>query len=152
MKIHLRKGNGCLIPDSVEDSGHLSKFKFGDVLKAEVTRPRNYHFHKKLFALLNFAYDHWEQPEVETKYGVAGKSFDAFRRDLTILAGFYEQIVRVDGSVRVEAKSISFAEMDAEQFEELYEKMIGVILKHVLTRYSREDIDGVVEQLLMFAA
>lgn len=152
MKIHLRRANGCLVADSPEDAEHLSKFKFGEVIRAEVTRPRNYRFHRKFFALLNHAYSCWEQEDVDTKHGKALKSFDRFRKDLTILAGYYEQEVRLDGSIRTEAKSISFAEMDEEEFGKLYDAMISVILKHVLTNYTRDDIDRVVDETLRFAA
>lgn len=152
VKLHLRKANGFLIPDSPEDAERLIKFKFGEVIKAEVTRPRNYKFHRKMFSLFQFCYENWEQPEVDTPHGVAGKSFDRFWRDLVILAGYYEQVVRVDGSVRVEAKSIAFANMDEDEFGKLYSAVVDAAIKHVLKTYTRDDVDRVMEQVLSYAA
>lgn len=152
VKIHLRKSNGFLMPDSSEDALALGKFKFGDVVAAHITRPRNYQFHKKLFALWNHAYSCWDQTEVPTAYGMALKSFDRFRKDLTIKAGYYIQEVRLDGSIRTEARSISFAEMDEQEFAQFYEAQVRVILDLVLTNYTREDLDRVVEETLSFAA
>lgn len=152
MKIHFRKSNGFLAPATSEDALALGKFRFGEVVAAEISRPRNYRFHRKFFALLNKAYENWDQDEIETEHGKALKSFDRFRKDLTILAGYYELTVRLNGKTRLEAKSISFAEMDEQEFSQLYDAMITVILKHVLTNYTREDVDRVVEETLAFAA
>lgn len=151
MEIYLRKANGCLIPDTDQDLESLKAFKTGEVIRVDPKRPRNYQFHRKLFALFNHAYSCWEPDEGANKYGPVNKSFERFRQDLVILAGFYEQVVRLDGTIRVEAKSISYASMSADEFEELYDKMVDVVLKHVLKNYTRDDLENVIAQTLEFA-
>ena len=121
-----------------------------DVL-ADIKRPRNAKFHRKFFALINHAYECWEPVIGPNDHGPVEKSRDRFRADLIILAGFYEQVIRLDGSIRIEPKSISFASMDEDQFAELYNKVIDVILQKILTEYTREDLNRVVEETLRFA-
>jgi len=59
--------------------------------------------------------------------------FDRFRKDLTILAGFYVQTVRLNGEIRTEAQSLAFASMDQEKFERVYSALINAAIKHVFS-------------------
>ena len=137
-----------LDPDSVT---WFNKLKPGEVVHAEFKKVRNYQFHKKYFALLTVGYDNWEPGEINSKYGVPTKNFDRFRADLTILAGFYDTTVRLDGSVRIEPKSISFAKMSAEEFGDLYSRTIDVLIKHVYKQdMDPEKLNDIVEQYLRF--
>jgi len=136
----IKTGNG-LMPAQSHDRLLLDKIKAGTPVRMTYKRVRNYSFHKKYFALLNFAFDYWEPPDNQ----VAEKNFNRFRKDIIILAGFYEQYVRIDGSTRLEAKSISFASMDEDEFEELYTKTIDVIIKYICTQYTGEMLRQVVE-------
>ena len=88
-------------------------------------------FTKKWFALLKIGYDNWEPGEINSQYGTPEKNFERFRKDVTILAGYYSIVVRLDGTTRVEADSVSFGSMDESQFSELYSKTIDVLLRRV---------------------
>jgi len=151
MKLTLKKVSEIMIiPDDKETANFIERLKLNQVIVADFKRPRNYAFHKKYFALIKYAYENWEPQEFESPEweGVTPeKSFDRFRKDLIILSGRYHAVYRVDGSVRIEAESISFASMNEESFAELYDSTINVILKKILTNYSRDDIDRVVQQL-----
>jgi hypothetical protein len=59
-------------------------------------------------------------------------------------------VYRVDGSVRIEAKSISFAMMNEESFAELYDSTINVILSKILTNYTKQELEDVVGELMSF--
>lgn len=147
MDIFLRKlPTGALVPDTEKDAELLKKFKTGDPLKCTIVRPRNYKFHKKFFSLINHSFDCWE-PENE----VGEKNKDQFREDLIILAGFYHRYIRLDGSTRIKAKSVSFANMDQDEFDELYDKVLQVILDKVLRNYTKEDLDMVVSEIMSYA-
>ena len=113
-------------------------------------------FLRKYFALLNLAYDFWDPPEREPdkewKKGVnPGKSFERFRKDVAIMAGFYDPVYRMNGDVVLEAKSISFASMDEDEFADLYSKTIDVLIDKVYgDAHSRKDLEFVVDQILGF--
>jgi len=140
------KMNGALYPASEHDRELLGKFKTGEPTRVTLRRVRNYEFHKKFFKLLDLAFDYWIPPE-----NVLGeKNFDRFRYDITILAGFYEQTVRLNGEIRTEAKSISFDNMSEDEFEDLYLKTIDVIIKHVLKNYSGDMLRSIVDQVQEF--
>lgn len=141
---------GVLAPIDPQAAEYIAKLKTGAAVRATVKQQRNPRFHRKFFALLNLAFDHWEPAENTYKGQVVGKNFDQFRNDIVCLAGFYEMATNLRGEVRVTAKSISFASMDQAEFDDLYNAVVGVVLKHVLTTYSREDLDAVMDQLTGF--
>lgn len=76
------------------------------------------------------------------------KNFERFRKDILIMAGFYDQTFDLRGNMKLEAHSISFSSMDDAEFERVYSAVATVIIEHVLTGYSgREELDRVVEQM-----
>lgn len=90
--------------------------------------------------------------EIDSKYGTPEKNFDRFRRDVAILCGFFDVVIRLDGSTRIEAKSISFAKMGKEDFEELYSKTIDLFLAKIYNHsISEEELNRIVELYLSFA-
>lgn len=148
-----KTASGALLPATAADAEKVGKLKVGQVLRGEWKKQRNYKFHKKWWALAEFAFDHWEHGEIHDprlKGQAPEKNLERFRKDLIILTGRYEATHRLNGDVRIEAKSISFASMDEEEFEKLYSDTINVILKHVLKNYSFEQLDGVVAQLMSY--
>ncbi len=146
----IKCSNGELYPVDQQGIEAIAKLKLGQGVTVTIKRARNPAFHRKLFALFNLAYDAWEPGEKKYKGQHILKSFEQFREDLVILAGYYTQSVRLDGSIRVSAKSISFANMNQDEFDSLYSAVVDVVLQRVLTRYSRDDLDNVINQVLGF--
>lgn len=145
-----KTAGGTLAPADQQAVDWIAKLKLGQVVRAELARVRNYKFLRKYFALLNFAFDAWEPQTKEYKGEPVQKNFDQFRRDVTILAGYYEASYNIKGETRLTPKSISFANMDEDEFGALYSDTINVILSRILTNYTRSDLDEVVENLLRF--
>ena len=143
MEIILQKHSGVLVPINEGERKKLEAIKVGEGVRVKLTRVRNYEFLKKYFALLNLAYDYWEPPENL----VGEKNFERFRKDVIILAGFYEQYVRVDGSTRVEPKSIAFGSMSEDEFAELYTKTIDALVQYVLPRFTGEELRELVRAI-----
>lgn len=141
---------GTLAPVDQQGISYLSKLKLGAGVKVKVTKHNNVAFHRKIFALLGLAFDAWDSPALEYRGEPVAKNIDQFREDLTILSGFYETAVRLDGSIRFSAKSWSFEKMDDEEKERLYNAIINTVLAKVLTNYTRDDLDEVIAQLLRF--
>lgn len=149
--ILLTKTMAGLVPADQSTADYLAKVKLGAILHGSFVKARNGQFLRKYFALLNVVYEMWEPGEVTSQHGTPQKNFDRFRGDLTIMAGYYEVVIRVDGTTRIEPKSISFANMEEDEFEALYSRTIDVILKHILTKYTREDVDEMVTRVLNFS-
>lgn len=142
--------SGLLLPDDADTSDFIKKLKDGAIIRADFKKMRNPAFHRKYYALLNFAYENWEPTAQTYKDQVVEKNFDRFRKDVAILAGFGFPTYNIRGEMRMEAKSISFASMDEMEFSALYEKTITVIMKHILTNYTAQDINNTINELLSF--
>jgi hypothetical protein len=150
-EIVLMKVSNILVPHDEAAAAFIQKMKAGELTHADFKRVRNYKFHKKYFALLDFAFEQWEPSGELTYQGMpVAKNKERFRKDVAILAGFFESTVNLKGEVRLEAKSISFAQMDEIEFEALYSKTIDVVLQRILTTYTRDDLNAVVDELLRF--
>lgn len=147
----LFKSDGCLAPADAQAAEYIAKLKTGAAITATVKRHNNLAFHRKMFALFNLAFDAWE-PEQKTYQGeYVHKNFDQFRKDLVILAGFYETVINLKGDVRVVAKSLNFSGMDQDEREQVYSAVIDVVLTRILRNYTRDDLDRVIDKILGFA-
>ncbi|EED0778305.1 DUF1367 family protein [Escherichia coli] len=73
---------------------------------------------------------------------VSKKSPRYIRKNLTILAGFYDVVTTIRGEVRYRAKSLSYANMDQDEFERCYNAMINAALKHVFGRSNNPELNN----------
>lgn len=133
----------------------FSKLKMGATVRAECTQPRNAQFHRKMFALFQYAYEYWSDmaPRLTYKGVEVQPDFDRFRRDITILAGFHHAVVNLKGEVRFEADSLSYGSMSPESFEKLYSQVIQVLLTRVFIakQWDEDKLREIVEQICEFA-
>lgn len=146
---------GALVPADAPSAEFIQRLKIGSGLRGEFKRQRNPRFHRKALALFKLAFDMWDAPELEYRGQPVAKKFDSFRRDLTILAGHYEAVTNLRGEVRLEAKSISFANMDESDFENVYSSILNVVWDRVLKAHgyaSAAQVDHIVDELLRFEA
>jgi hypothetical protein len=158
LEIFCIKHDNALHPASEQDRDELNKIKAGQACKVTVKRFRNYAFHKKFWAMMQVAYDNWDVPEGEelTLTGYKHlkesprKDFDRFRKDIIILAGYYDATYRLNGEVRLEAKSISFHNMDEDEFGRLYIACLDVIREHVLQNMDEDYRDILLQELESF--
>ena len=130
-ELFVKKSQNVLMPVDQVNADVLDEIKNGEY-KAVLIQPRNIQFHKKFFALVKVAYDAWEPEEVKYKDVVVQKNLERFRKDLTIMCGYFDTVVNIKNEVRLEAKSISFANIDDAEFSELYSRFIDVVLQKVL--------------------
>ena len=153
MHVILTKTFNGLVPADPKTDEWFRKVKLGSVVHSDFKQMRNAGHHRKMFALFNLAFEYWEPGEVSSKHGIPEKNFDRFRKDLTILAGHYHNVIRLDGSVRIEADSISFGSMSQETFDALYQNILTVIMNKipVLKDMSQDAIDELVDKVLTFA-
>jgi hypothetical protein len=128
----------------------LAELPTSATLRVSITQPRNPRFHRKFFALLQVGYDAFEPSRTEHQGFELQKCFDQFREDVIIASGRYIATTNLSGAVRLRAKSISFARMSQDEFESLYNDAANVLLQRVLSRYTRADLDRVVDRLMGF--
>lgn len=129
----------------------MTSMQPGELISVDMTFPRNPRFHRKFFALLQVGFEAWEPGFEATHKGEpVGKDFERFRKDVTIMAGFYEPVFALDGTLELEAKSIAFANMDDAEFERVYSAVADVLLAKVLRNHSRADLDAAVDRILGF--
>lgn len=153
--ICIRQPGGALAPATDEDAEALRKVKAGAAVRVEVKQIRNYKFLQKWFTLAKYAFDIWAETMPPGEYrGVEIKpSFERFRKDLIVLTGRFDAVYNARGEVRVEAKSIAFANMSEDDFEQLYSDTIDVILQKILAggRMTEEQLRAHVDNVLRYA-
>lgn len=151
MEIYLAKAaGGYLVPVDQQSTEAMAKLKAGQGVKVTIKRVRNIGHHRKFFALLNLAFDAWDPVEQQYKGEKVEKNFDQFRNDIVVLAGHGEASYNFRGEVRVRAKSLAFGNMSQDEFEGLYQSVVQVVLSKILTNYTRDDLDEVIERVLRF--
>lgn len=155
MKLYLRKmPGGTLVADNDETAAFLQKKKVGAVLSGDFTEPRNYKFHRKIMALFKCCFDHFTELHdwnVQYRGMKVEPSFEMFRKQLTILAGHYEASYDIKGNIRLEAKSLSFANCSEEEAERIYSDVIGAALKQVFKfKVSEKQLRNMVDDILHF--
>ena len=146
MKIKFFKAQGgMLVPADEAEAERMTRFKNGEMYQVDIKLSRNPQFLAKIMVFFNFCFSHWDG-YVVTNNCSEKHQFDRMRKDLTILAGFYEQSYRLDGSIRVEAKSLAFENMDEEEFTECYHAVINSAMKHIF----KKDDENIYNQLMNF--
>lgn len=152
MDMVLAKAAGnCLVPLDAQSAAFIERCRDGAGFTASVKRHNNPKFHAKLMALFQHAFDAWEPGELVYQGQPVRKEFNQFRKDVTILAGYYDPYIDLIGRTRLTAKSLNFAAMEQDEREALFSAVIDVVLERILTRYTRADLDNVVAQTLGFA-
>ena len=130
--------------EPIDDLGReaLSKIGVGDLVRAEIKRPRNTDHHRKFFAMLNLVYENQEHY----------KSPNDLLEVLKIRIGHCHTVQTKHGEVKI-PKSISFAAMDQTEFDQFYNRAVDWVLSEVIPGLQRGELDSEIEQeLKAFAA
>jgi hypothetical protein len=128
MKIICRNTLTGLIPLYPSDISEKQKLKLGTDYEVEIKLPRNYQFHKKLFALFN----------VGCQNSKMDLPFEVYRKIMTVRAGFFTAY-STDKGVYYEPDSLSFASKNEAEIEEVYSRVLDVIIKDIGS--TSEEID-----------
>lgn len=81
------------------------------------------------------------------------KSFDAYRAWVTIQAGHFDAIKLPDGTLQKHPRSISFANMDEIEFQQLYKAALDVLWRWILSKAfsDQREAENAAAQLMSFA-
>jgi len=128
-----RRTTSGLSPDDDAARDVLRKVKVGDVVRVEVRRPRNLSAHRRFFALVNLVYTNSEK----------FPSPDVARRVLTCRAGHaLPYIIESTGEVLLIPESISFANMDQDEFDAFWQRVVKVVCEEILPGVTEADIEA----------
>lgn len=110
-----KQPGGVLTPTDDHAAEALTKFKTGEQYPVEIKLSRNPAFHRKMFAFFKFAFEHWRGGN---EFQNEKAQFEEFRKQLTVMAGYYDQVFNLDGQFILVARSLSFASMSQDEFEQ----------------------------------
>lgn len=137
MKVTLRKVQGDVwVADDIETSEWSKGLPRGHVIHGEFTKPANYKFFKKMHALCRLCYDYFgdtiaNREPLKYRGADVTLSYDMFRKEMTILAGFYTASYSLNGKVRLEADSWAWGNASEEKREKIFSAFIDVALQRV---------------------
>ena len=137
MKLFVKNTIAGLVPCNDNDYEEKKKLKLGEVYQVTISRPRNYEFHKKYFALINCAWEYLNEKQIEFF-----KDINNFRKTMELAAGHSEMVYSINRKEFVEqVLSIAFDKMDNDQFQDLYNRVFDVILKYPLKNIKQEEFE-----------
>jgi len=129
MQIEMTKQpGGVFIPADDMELPRLEKFKSGEQYQVDIKLVRNPRFHRKAFAFFKFCFEHWRS---DREFMDEKGQFDVFRKHLTVIAGYHDTFYNIQGTSRVEAKSLSFGNMDQDEFEACYKALIAAAMRTI---------------------
>lgn len=135
--VELLRTDDGLEPANDEAREAIKNYPFGSYVLADLVKPRNPQFHRCFFALLRFGYRYWEPPEYIDVDGVpvsVTKSFESFKDDVIIMAGFSEAVIKLNGEAALRPKSISFSNMEEGEFREVFKRVKDVIWRLIFSK------------------
>lgn len=131
------------------------KHKLGSILRGDFSVMRNGAFFRKWWALVKLGFDYFEETCQTQEY--KGKpvlaNFERFRKDITIMTGFYHPVWNLNGEMRIEADSLKWSKMTETEFTKLYDATIKVMLQKVFknSKWDEQTLRNAVEQVMEFA-
>lgn len=122
----------------VDQAGHdaLRKIKIGELVRVKLGRNRNVLHHRKFFALLNLIFEN------QSHY----RSVDELLSALKFSIG-HVNVIRTKTQEFTEPKSISFAAMSQDEFDDFYRRAIDFIAAEVIPGINVDDLRREVEDL-----
>lgn len=159
----VKTGEGTFVGYTQEDQKLYAAFRKkcdamepGEFLRTKVTYPRHVKFHRKFMKMMQFAFENWEPEKSRKRMTYKGlpiqKSFDRFRKDITILAGYGEAKFDARGRVSMDAQSLAFENMEQDIFENVYAAVYEVLFTRIFEAkgYSRETLNDVLAKFERF--
>lgn len=118
--------------EPVDEAGRdvLARVAAGNIVRAEIKRPRSLGHHRKFFALLGLIYEN------QTRY----RSPEALLDAIKIYIG-HADVLNIRGKEVHIPKSISFSSMDQTAFEAFWDRVVGVVCTEIIPGLKRTDLE-----------
>lgn len=111
-------GMSAYLPANDEAEKLFRKQQNGDRIEGNLHGIRSLKEHNRFFAMVRDAHSRFD----------TNRSFDQFRTDLTMEAGYYEACVGFNGQAYKRPESLNYANLDAREFQDLHSKVLDVII------------------------
>lgn len=139
VEIRVRRVLNRLVPADKLSEDDLSALSPDKVYDVKIWQKRNSDHHRKYFALVNAIFPH-QKGWPTTK---------ALHDQLKMAVGFsYEAKDLKTGELRTYPDSIAFDRLDQQEFEQVYERIVEVILTRILPGVGRRDLEAQVLAIL----
>ncbi len=138
MKINLKKiQGGVFVAADDHEEEKAKNFANNEIYEAEIKLYKNPTFHSKMFVFFAFCFDHWKATENLEFMDESGQR-EVFRKNLTCIAGFYNEYFNLKGEVRIEAKSLAYGNMEEDEFRQCYKAIVNASLRTIFKGCSDE--------------
>ena len=133
MKVLLMKlTGGTMSPFDDATAERCDKLKTGTQYTCEIKEHQDPVLHRRLMAMIGFGFEYWVSQYDHIKS--TAEQREEYRHDLTILAGYYDEIYSLDGrTVKIKAKSLKWSKMKPETRREFYKAVNRVLWKNQFT-------------------
>lgn len=128
--------DGGLVPMYDSDLEERKKLKRGDRVLCRITKPRNYEFHKKFFALVRLTYENLPE-HLHSMLRI--RSEEDMLTSIKLELGYADKLWYSGKQIAV-PKSISFAAMDQAEFERFFARAVDLVLTLYLRGTDRKEL------------
>lgn len=151
-KVALVRREQGLVGSTPADQAIIEAMRWDQVYAMSYVQERHGPRHRAWWSMVQWAFELFceQHPTQEVNGYEVRPNLERFRKDLIIAAGYFTATWDLDGQMRVEAQSISFASMNEGEFRDLYSRTIDVLMESVLSHagWTREQVDAHVSTLL----
>ena len=131
MKTIWAKALGSLVPAQEQAEDVLRGIPRGELVRVEVSRPRNLAHLRKFFAMCQLIAQNTDKVD----------DVDDLVFRLKIATGHCRRHVKADGTVLYEPRSISFAQMDQAAFDTFYGRCLDIVCAHIIPDLDKDEVE-----------
>jgi hypothetical protein len=133
----VREGQKLAAADPMSLEG-IESIRHKETVTAAIRRSRNPAHHRKYWALVGAVFPHQQYYTTQKELSNA----------LKVATSYFETGRTIEGIPYMIPKSISWASMPQDEFEQFYDKAVEVILTRILPAVNRDDLLDQVNQIL----
>ena len=131
--------DGLILGPSDENSYNvLDKMQNGEIVRCEVSRPRNERHHRLAFKLMKEVYKN------QNLYSTFETMYDAFK----IATGHFDMFIMPSGEKVIRTRSLAWHMMDQTEFQQWWEKLLEFLTQKVIPSLNRKDLEQHVYEML----
>lgn len=136
--IILRKRLGSLEPCDDASREALASIGFGELVRCEISRPRNLQWHRRYWAAIQLLFEN------QTRYATAAHLHAAVKHAL----GLSDLVVAANGDEIYVPRSESFGKMSQDEFQEFWDRFCDLIATKLLPGLKRADFESELKDII----